>query len=264
MSDVRFKVVIPARFDSSRLPGKVLLDIEGMPMLEHVYQRAVESGAEQIIIATDNEKVREVAEQFGATVCMTRTDHCSGTDRIAEVCEKLDWPDDSIIVNLQGDEPLIDPKLLTLVASNLQQHPDASISTLCTPISTTEELFDPNIVKVVMDHESNALYFSRAVMPWNRDEFATHSINNIPVDMVKDGMGHFRHIGMYCYRADFLNAYSKMESCELEKTEALEQLRALWYGHKIQVSIIEEPPGHGVDTEQDLQRVAEMIKARQK
>ena len=260
MSSVSFKVVIPARYDSSRLPGKVLLDLAGKPMLEHVYQRAVESGADQIVIATDHDKVYQAAKAFGAEVCMTHSDHCSGTDRIAEVCDKYQWADDEVVVNLQGDEPLIDPELLYQVATDLQQHPQAEISTLCTAITNTDELFDPHAVKVVFDKNNFALYFSRAPIPWNRDQFTKMQAENIPSknDIGQAGIYH-RHLGIYCYRVSFLNTYSTMQPCDLENLEALEQLRALWYGHKIYISTIDCPPGHGVDTEQDLQRVSDLL-----
>ncbi len=262
MSDFSFKVVIPARFDSTRLPGKVLLDIGGKPMLEHVYQRALESGAEEIIVATDNDQVLQVANDFGADVCMTRSDHRSGTDRIAEVCAQLQWPDDTIVVNLQGDEPLINPALLYQVAEDLQNHPLVAMSTLCTAITRYTELFDPNVVKVVRDKSHCALYFSRAVTPWKRDEFTDikaliHSNKPVAGDF-------FRHVGIYCYRASFLNAYSELQPCAIEQAEALEQLRALWHGYKIYVSVTDEPPGHGVDTKQDLQKVIDVVRLKNK
>ncbi len=260
MSNIPFKVVIPARYDSTRLPGKVLLDIAGKPMLEHVYQRAVESGAEEIVIATDSKKVFDTAKGFGAKSCMTSSDHCSGTDRIAEVCEHYQWPDDAVIVNLQGDEPLIHPDLLFQVANDLLEHPDVSMSTLCTPIVEYTELFDPNVVKVVRSKDQCALYFSRASIPWNRDRFA--SIPDLDKASNDISSHYFRHLGIYCYRTSFLNAYSEMESCDIEQDEALEQLRVLWHGHKIYVSITDKPPGHGVDTKEDLLRVTRLLKSK--
>ncbi|VAW74504.1 3-deoxy-manno-octulosonate cytidylyltransferase [hydrothermal vent metagenome] len=260
MNDFSFKVVIPARFDSSRLPGKVLLDIGGKPMLEHVYQRAIECGADEIIVATDNEKVLQVAQDFGANVCMTRSDHRSGTDRIAEVCEQLQWSDDTIVVNLQGDEPLINPVLLSQVAQDLQNHPQVAMSTLCTAITSYTELFDPNVVKVVLDKNHCALYFSRAATPWKRDEFIDIAqLKNSSASIAGD---FFRHVGIYCYRASFLNAYSQLQPCAIEEAEALEQLRALWHGYKIYVSVTDEPPGHGVDTQQDLQKVIDVLRLK--
>ena len=249
-----FKVVIPARYASSRLPGKPLLEIAGRPMLEHVYHRACESGAGEVIVATDDDRIREAAQGFGAGVAMTAADHPSGTDRIAEVAEARDWPADTIVVNLQGDEPLMPPILIRTVADDLEAHTGADIATLCAPIDCAEDFFDPHIVKVVRDRRGYALYFSRAPIPWDRDEFATGS-KTLP-----EGVPHLRHIGMYAYRAGFLQHYRQLEHAPIENSEMLEQLRALWHGVRIHVADAPETPGHGVDTQADLERVAEFLK----
>lgn len=248
-----FKVVIPARFASTRLPGKPLLEIAGKPLLQHVYQRALESGAEQIVIATDDERIQGACGRFGAEVCMTSPVHPSGTDRIAEVLDKMGWADETVIVNLQGDEPLMLPELIRQVAGDLLEHPQAGIATLCTPIHTAADLLDPHVVKVVMDAAGYALYFSRAAIPWDREAFS------ITTEMLPDNSQHYRHIGLYAYHAGYIRAYNQLGSCYIEKTESLEQLRALWHGVRIHVSITQEPPGHGVDTPKDLEKVREIL-----
>ncbi len=248
-----FRVIIPARHASSRLPGKPLLDIGGKPMIQHVYERALESGAAEVVVATDDERIRSVAEGFGAHVCMTATHHPSGTDRLAEVARLLGYADDQIIVNLQGDEPLMPPALIRQVAENLQAHSQASIATLCERIKSAGELFDPHLVKVVMDKQGYALYFSRAAIPWDRDAF-TATTGELPARSE-----HYRHIGLYAYRAAFLQDYVQWPLCVLEQTESLEQLRALWRGCKIHVAETLEPPGIGVDTEEDLLRVRRVL-----
>ncbi|OOZ42066.1 3-deoxy-manno-octulosonate cytidylyltransferase [Solemya pervernicosa gill symbiont] len=251
-----FVIAIPARYASSRLPGKPLLDIAGKPMIEHVYQRAMESGADEVIIATDDVRIKQRAKAFGAKVCMTSPDHHSGTDRLAEVAEQMGWGDNQIVVNLQGDEPLMPSEPLQQVAHNLGQAGDASIATLATPIHTTAELFDPHVVKVVLDAKGYALYFSRAPIPWDRDAFGV-TTEELPENRI-----HYRHIGLYAYRVGFLNRYAASNPCELEQTESLEQLRALWSGERIHVGIVDEPPGHGVDTEADLQRVNQLLSSQ--
>lgn len=248
-----FRVVIPARMSSSRLPGKPLLDIAGKPMVQHVYERAVESGAETIIIATDDDRIEQAARGFGAEVCMTGEHHQSGSERLAEVVEKLGFADDEIVVNLQGDEPLIPAALVRQVADDMAKHEKADMTTLCTRIHTAAELFDPHVVKVVMDKAGNALYFSRAVIPWDRDAFAI-STEELPENAV-----HYRHLGLYAYRAGYLREYVNQAHCELEKMESLEQLRVLWHGGHIHVAETREPPGHGVDTEADLERVRRLF-----
>lgn len=248
-----FNVIIPARFQSSRLPGKMLLKLNGKPMLEHVYQCALNSGAKQVVIAVDDQRVMDVATTFADDVCMTSAKHPTGTDRLAEVVSRYQWPDDTIVVNLQGDEPLMPASLIQRVADNLQQSPAADIATLGVQISEDSELFDPNVVKVVCNRNSEALYFSRAVIPWHRDQFA-ESPGKLP-----DNSRHLRHLGLYAYRCRFLQQYSSLEPDYLEQVEALEQLRALAHGFRIHVGIADEMPGHGVDTEDDLKRVEELL-----
>lgn len=249
-----FCVVIPARYGSKRLPGKPLVEVAGKPLIQHVHERALASGADDVIIATDDERVSRIAKGFGAHVCMTSASHPSGTDRLAEVAGKMVYADHQIIVNLQGDEPMMPARLIRQVAQNLENHSAASITTLCEPINTAADLFDPNIVKVVMDKEDNAVYFSRAAIPWNRDAFPL-STSELPPNAE-----YYRHIGIYAYRAGFIRDYVQWPACHLEQIEALEQLRALWYGHKIHVAVALESPGHGVDTPKDVERVGRLLR----
>lgn len=251
MSD--FKIVIPARYGSSRLPGKPLIELAGKPMIQHVYERAKEVGVKDIVIATDDSRIEEVSKGFGAKVVMTDPSHENGTERIAEVADLMGWADDEVIVNLQGDEPLIPKALVELTAQKLIDSPVAGISSLCTPIESAEDAFDPNVVKAVLDNDGFALYFSRAPIPWDRDLYKNgqdKKTNLAPV---------YRHIGMYGYRVSFLRQYQKMEMTALEQAECLEQLRALCYGVKIQMGVIAEPPGHGVDTPEDIARVEALL-----
>lgn len=244
-----FNVIIPARFGATRLPGKPLLDIVGKPMIQHVYERALESGADNVIIATDDDRIAKAAEEFGAQVCMTSEKHHSGTDRITEVVNTLKYTDEQIIVNLQGDEPLMPPGVIRQVADSLEQYSQASMSTVCSKIDTAAELFDPHIVKVVRDENDMAVYFSRASIPWDRDAFAS------TMEVLPEMSIHFRHIGLYAYRVGFLRQYIQWAQCDLEKMESLEQLRAIWHGHKIHVAEALEVPPAGVDTERDLEMV---------
>lgn len=252
MSD--YKIVIPARYSSSRLPGKPLLELAGKPMIQHVYERALSTGVRDIVVATDDVRIETVARNFGADVVMTAPDHENGTERIAEVAKLRGWQSDDVIVNLQGDEPLIPKALVEATAAGLLNNPEAGMSSLCTPLTQAREVFDPNIVKVVLDRQHFALYFSRAPIPWDRDQYADGAAitNKMPV---------FRHIGMYGYRVSFLQHYQSMEACALEQTESLEQLRALWYGTRIHMTVIDQAPGHGVDTQADAERVAELLRA---
>ena len=244
-----FKIVIPARYASTRLPGKPLLDIGGKPMIQWVYENACESNATAVVIATDDMRIKNAAEGFGAQVCMTSDSHRSGTDRIAEVVRTMGWPDDSIVVNIQGDEPSMPASLAYQVAQDMEQHQRADMTTLSTPISEQEQLFDPNVVKVVTDEEGYALYFSRAPIPWHRDEFASGE-PALPQDTK-----YYRHIGLYAYRAAYLEKYINLPATKLEKAESLEQLRVLSHGGCIHVCVAEEEPGHGIDTADDLERV---------
>lgn len=241
-----FKVVIPARFASTRLPGKPLLDIGGKPMVIRVAEQAAQSGAQQILIATDHPPILAVANQHGFQACLTRADHASGTDRIAEVAAQQGWSDDTIVVNVQGDEPLIPPDLIRAVAQHLQHHPECAIATACHPIHDEASMRNPNIVKTVLDKQGNALYFSRAPIPWPRDAYA----HNQPLPR---NTSVLRHIGLYAYRASFLHAYGQLAPAAIERSESLEQLRALYHGYKIGVAITDHAPPGGVDTEQDLQ-----------
>jgi 3-deoxy-manno-octulosonate cytidylyltransferase (CMP-KDO synthetase) len=243
-----FLVVIPARFGSSRLHGKPLADIGGKPMVVHVAERARASGAAAVWVATDDQAVLEAVERHGHRAMMTSADHASGTDRVAEVARRLGLGDNAIVVNVQGDEPRIAPELIREVARTLEQRAEASIATACHPITDAEALRNPNVVKVVLDHAGNALYFSRAQIPYPRDHLAA-SRDGLPV-----GLPSYRHIGLYAYRAGFLRVYDRLEQAEIERFEALEQLRALWHGHRIAVAVTAHAPEPGVDTAEDLER----------
>ena len=250
-----FHVVIPARFSSTRLPGKPMLLIGGKPMVVRVAEQAAQSGAQQIWIATDHQPIMAAIHEHGFKACMTKADHPSGTDRIAEVVALHNWPDDTIVVNVQGDEPLIPPQLIRAVAQHLHDHPECAIATACHPIHDEASMRNPNIVKAVLDKDGNAMYFSRAPIPYPRDAFA----NNTPLP---DSLGVLRHIGIYAYRASFLRAYSQLAPAAIEQIEALEQLRALWHGYKIGVTITQDAPPSGVDTEADLIVARQIFEAR--
>ena len=250
-----FTVVIPARLRSTRLPGKPLLPIAGKPMIQHVWEQARKSGAERVVIATDDASIVEACQAFGAEVLLTRADHESGTDRLAEVAAALGLPADAIVVNVQGDEPLIPPSIIDQVAANLAAHPEAGIATLGEPIEDVAALFNPNVVKVVADCNGLALTFSRAPLPWARDALAQNR------EQLPEGVPYRRHIGMYAYRAGFLQDFVGWGPCWLEKTEALEQLRALWHGVRIHVADALEAPPVGVDTPEDLERVRRLLEA---
>ncbi|MBZ0331575.1 3-deoxy-manno-octulosonate cytidylyltransferase [Halomonas sp. ANAO-440] len=247
-----FIAVIPARFAASRLPGKPLLDIAGEPMVAHVWRRACESAAQRVIVATDDARIREALAPFDAEVVMTRADHPSGTDRLAEVAERLGLADEAVLVNVQGDEPLIPPQLIDQVAARLFDDPEASIATLAEPIADVGTLFNPNVVKVVRALSGRALYFSRAPIPWDRQAFASR-----PDWLETDGW--LRHIGLYAYRAGFLAQYGDWTPSPLEQLEQLEQLRALHHGHAIQVALAALPNPAGVDTVEDLERVRSLL-----
>ncbi|MBY7785832.1 3-deoxy-manno-octulosonate cytidylyltransferase [Vibrio fluvialis] len=244
-----FTVVIPARYQSTRLPGKPLADIAGKPMVQWVYEQAMQAGAERVIIATDDARVEQAVLAFGGTVCMTSPDHQSGTERLAEVVKLMGIEDDHIIVNVQGDEPLIPPSIIRQVADNLAAS-QAPMATLAVEISHEDEVFNPNAVKVVTDKDGYALYFSRATIPWDRDNFAKDKTVVQPL---------MRHIGIYSYRAGFINTYIQWPASQLEKIECLEQLRVLWYGEKIHVAVALEAPPAGVDTPEDLDAVRRIV-----
>ncbi len=240
-----FRVVIPARWGSKRLPGKMLLELAGRPLLAWVWQVAQESGADEVIVATDDDRIRRSAERFGARVSMTRADHASGTDRVCEVAEALGWPDDAVVVNLQGDEPLIPPELVEQVAMTLLADPEAGIATLATPVSSLAEARNPNVVKVVRDASERALYFSRAPIPFYRDGGGPE--------------GMLRHIGLYAYRVKALKRLAALPTAPLEDAEKLEQLRALFNGIPIAVARASCTAPGGVDTAEDLARVRELV-----
>lgn len=255
MSDTpRFKVVVPARFASTRLPGKPLIDLGGEPMVVRVARRAQASGAEEVWVATDHAEVFAAAEAHGFKALMTRADHACGTDRLAEVVESLGWDDDSIVVNVQGDEPLIDPALIAQTAARLAGS-GAEIATVAHPLGEAAEFFNPNIVKVVCTAAGDALYFSRAPIPYARDHFAREGDGEKLPAALPAGMPAMRHIGLYAYRARFLRRYTSLSPSPLETFEALEQLRALWHGYRISVAIADELPAPGVDTPEDAERV---------
>ena len=252
-----FTVLIPARYASSRLPGKPLADLGGKPMVVRVAERARESGARRVVIATDDPRIEAAAAAHGAPAVMTRPDHASGTDRLAEAALLLGLPDDEIVVNVQGDEPLLDPALMRRVAAALAAHADAAIATACHPIDRADEAFNPNIVKVVLDARNYALYFSRAPIPWARASFGAAQ-PTLPA-----GLPLYRHCGLYAYRVAFLRQFPTLAIAPIEMFEALEQLRALWHGHRIIVEIAHGTPAPGVDTPEDLARVRELPEFRE-
>lgn len=251
-----FIVVIPARFESTRLPGKVLADIHGKPMIQWVVEKAKLSGASKVIVATDNNDVEAVVKGFGGEVCKTRCDHQSGTERLAEVMDVYQFDDNQIIVNVQGDEPFIPPENIAQVASNLSVQQHAKMSTLAVKITHVEEAFNPNAVKVLCDRNGYALYFSRATIPYDRERF----LNNDAVNEI--GAFYLRHIGIYAYRAGFIKDYVAWPTSQLEQVESLEQLRVLWQGEKIHVGVAKSTvPVEGVDTPEDLSRAIQYAKS---
>ena len=244
-----FIAIIPARFASTRLPGKPLADIAGKPMVVRVAEQAAKSGAQQVVIATDHADVKRAAEHHGWRALMTRADHVQGTDRIAEVAQRLNLADEAVVVNVQGDEPLIDPALIHAVADALGANPQAAIATAAHPIGNAQEFFNPNVVKVVCDREGFAHYFSRAPIPFARDAFARDR-NALPPEFPA-----LRHIGLYAYRAGFLKRYTSLPPAPTEQWESLEQLRALYYGYRVAVTVWQGELLPGVDTPGDLERV---------
>ncbi len=250
-----FVAVIPARFASTRLPGKPLLDIGGAPMVVQVARRARASGARAVVVATDHAGIAEAVAQHGFEAIMTAADHPSGTDRIAEVARARGWSNAQIVVNVQGDEPLIEPALIAEVAATLAAAPDAAMGTVCCPLTELAEFTNPNIVKVVLDRSGYALYFSRAPIPYPRDAFGSGAV------VLPAQLNAHRHLGLYAYRCAFLHAYSTLEPAPLERFEALEQLRVLWHGFRIAAHVSAIAPVAGVDTEQDLIRVRSHLAA---
>lgn len=249
---VRFQAVVPARFASTRLPGKPLLDLGGKPMVVRVAEQAQRSGAESVLIATDHAEVAAAALLAGCAVALTRPDHPTGTDRLSEVVAQQGWSDDTLVVNVQGDEPLIDPDLIRRTAELLAES-GADIATVAHPIHTAEDFFNPNVVKVVCGAQGNALYFSRAPIPYARDHFAQDRSTLAPHQPA------LRHVGLYAYRAGFLKAYPGLAESPLEQFEALEQLRALANGYRIAVLVVDHAPPAGVDTPEDAERVRKLF-----
>lgn len=240
-----FKVVIPARLGSTRLPRKVLRELAGKPVVQHVWEAALRAGAGEVVVATDSDEVLKACEAFGADVRLTATTHNSGTDRVNEIARHAGWDAATIVVNLQGDEPLMPPALITQAAQLLADDPQAHIASLCHPLHALDEWLNPNVVKLVMDRRGYALYFSRAPIPWQRDG-ASREQPRLPVGLA------FRHIGLYAYRVAALAEFSSLSPVALEDCEALEQLRALTHGFRIRMGVIDTPPQRGIDTEDDL------------
>ena len=253
MKTLVFKVIIPARLRSTRLPGKMLADIAGKPMVAWVAERAAESGAEEVVIATDHADIADAMDALDWRVCTTSSAHPTGTDRIAEAVDLLGLDDGEIVVNVQGDEPLIDPLLIRAVARELALRPKASIATAVHPITSAKAFFDPNVVKVVHDTDGYATYFSRAPIPYARDAFAATKAKLPP------GFPALRHIGIYAYRVGYLRKFSGLSQTPAERFEALEQLRALGHGHRIAIAFWSEPVEPGVDTAEDLARVRKLL-----
>jgi 3-deoxy-manno-octulosonate cytidylyltransferase (CMP-KDO synthetase) len=251
---VGFTILIPARLASTRLPDKPLADIAGLPMIVRVAQRAEQSSAAQVVVATDTARIADACSSHGVRAVLTRADHPSGSDRLAEACEHLGLAGDDLVVNVQGDEPLIEPGLIDAVAALLRDRPQVSMSTAAHPIDSVADFMNPNVVKVVLQSDGLALYFSRAPIPWWRDGF-TQGITALPQP------SPLRHVGIYGYRAGFLREFPRMPPAPVESCEALEQLRALWHGHRIAVHVSDSAPGAGVDTPEDLERVRKLFAA---
>lgn len=247
------RVVIPARYDSTRLPGKPLADIAGQPMIVRVAAAARRAQSDGVWVAADDERIIAAVRQYGFDAVMTSRDHSSGTDRIAEVVDRLQWDDADIVVNVQGDEPLLEPSLVEAVAGALRGNPDAAMATAAHSLTTVDDFFNTNVVKVVCDSRGRALYFSRAPIPWDRDRFADRR-DVLPADLPAQ-----RHIGLYAYRVSFLRRFGKLAASPLERCESLEQLRALWHGYPIQVVSVDHAPASGVDTVEDLERVRRLF-----
>lgn len=256
MSNTQFTIVIPARMSSTRLPGKMLLDVDGLPLIIRVAKQALKSNAYKVVIATDHEDIFHECKIHNLNVVMTKIDHQSGTDRIAEVVNKLQMSDDEIIINVQGDEPLIDPSLINELADFIATK-KTSIATIAHHIESKEEIFNPNIVKIVLNHKENALYFSRAPIPYYRDGYNQNPCKINPT------LDVLRHIGIYAYKVSFLKAYENLPPCALEQMESLEQLRAMYYGYDISVMATKNAPLAGIDTMEDLVRVRNFLETQQ-
>jgi 3-deoxy-manno-octulosonate cytidylyltransferase (CMP-KDO synthetase) len=243
---ISFIAVVPARYASTRLPGKPLLDFHGKPMVVRVVEKAQKSGASAVLVATDDARIADKCEEHGVRWVMTRNDHATGTDRIAEAVTREGYADDTIVVNVQGDEPNIEPALIRDVATQLAHHPVAAMATAAHPITDRETFFNPNVVKVVLDETGCAMYFSRAPIPFPRDAELARAA------ALPTGLPALRHVGLYAYRAGFLKAYPQLGACPFEACEALEQLRALWHGHRIAVAVVDHAPAPGVDSAEDV------------
>jgi 3-deoxy-manno-octulosonate cytidylyltransferase (CMP-KDO synthetase) len=246
---LKFSVIIPARYASTRFPGKPLADIGGKPMVVRVAERARASGADEVLIATDDARIAQAASRHGFESVMTRASHASGTDRIAEVAAKRRYPAGRIVVNVQGDEPFVPPALIRRVAADLEGHRDAAMTTACHPVGQAREFSNPNVVKVALDRAGYALYFSRAPIPWAREAFG-HGVSRIPA-----GLPAYRHLGLYACRAGFLRAFTRLKPVAIERFEALEQLRVLAQGYRIHCVVTRAAPHPGVDTPADLKRI---------
>lgn len=253
MNISKFHIVIPARFNSTRLPEKILLDVDGKPLVQHVYERAIKCNAASVTIATDDERIQKVAHSFGADVCMTSPDHPTGSDRIAEAVKLLGLKEDEIVVNVQGDEPFVPIKAVQIAVSAMSQQPNASVTTLCTPIQSTTQLFNTNVVKVVLDRNGYALYFSRCPIPYDRTE------GERPLNKT-----HYRHMGLYVYRVKTLQAFQASGQAPMELLECLEPLRFLWNGDRIHVTMLNEALPGGVDTAADLEVVRKIFADKRK
>lgn len=251
---MKFKVVVPARYASTRLPAKPLLDLGGKPMVVRVAERARLSGADEIWVATDHPEVRDAAEAHGIAAIMTRADHPTGTDRLAEVVAACGWGGDTLVVNVQGDEPLIEPEAIVQTARQLATS-GADIATVAHPIADAADFFNPNVVKVVCRADGDAAYFSRAPIPYARDHFAREGGG----ETLPAGLPAYRHVGLYAYRASFLKAYAGLTPAPTEQFEALEQLRALWHGYRISVALIAAAPAPGVDTPEDAEKMRKLF-----
>ena len=250
---MRYRIVIPARFASTRLPGKPLADIAGKPMIVRVVEAARRTRADGVWVATDDEGIAAAVRGCGFEAVMTGAQHSSGTERIAEVADVLGWDDADIVINVQGDEPLLEPGLIEAVATALDADPDAALATAAHPLTDTTDFFNPNVVKLVCDVRGRALYFSRAPIPWDRDGFADRR------DALRQDTPVLRHIGLYAYRVGFLKRFGQLAPSPLERCESLEQLRALWHGYPIRVICVEHAPLPGVDTPEDLERVRRLF-----
>jgi 3-deoxy-manno-octulosonate cytidylyltransferase (CMP-KDO synthetase) len=249
----RFVVLIPARLASTRLPGKPLAEIAGLPMVVRVARQAQQSGAHRCVVAADDVRILQACEAHGVQAILTRGDHVSGSDRLAEACVLLDLSDDEVVINVQGDEPLIEPELINAVAQELHARPDCVMSTAAHAIDEPADYHNPNVVKVVLDHRRTALYFSRAPIPWYRDGMAQGDASILP------SPSPLRHVGIYGYRTGFLRRFPTLQPAPQEAAESLEQLRVLWHGERIAVHLSATAPGGGVDTQQDLERVRRVL-----